>query len=129
MKGVIATTTPTHKALSVLRKNLAILDDTIKRSVGLIAWMEVNEVLPYYIEGLIHLTGLFESRVIKFDGEKLLYDYSNYDELKKWYKKTYLDLAEVYTKKADAKEFLDKKRKIYFKIRSFNKANKSYFHC
>ena len=97
----------------------AILDDTIKRSVGLIAWMEVNEVLPYYIEGLIHLTGLFESRVIKFDGEKLLYDYSNYNELKKWYKKTYLDLAEIYIKKADAKEFLDRfvyKDKNYYPL-------------
>jgi len=50
----------------------AILDDTIKRAVGLVAWMEVDEVLPYYIEGLIHLTGLFESGVIEFDGKKLL---------------------------------------------------------
>ncbi|MEO1923435.1 MAG: invasion protein CiaB, partial [Nautiliaceae bacterium] len=48
-----------------------VLDDTIKRAVGLIAWMEVDEVLPYYIEGLIHLTGLFESGVIIFNGKSL----------------------------------------------------------
>ncbi len=86
----------------------AILDDTIKRAVGLIAWMEVDEVLPYYIEGLIHLSGLFESGVIKFNGKNLEYDYSKYSELKNWYKETYLDLANHYVEKKDAKEFLDK---------------------
>ena len=99
----------------------AILDDTIKRAVGLVAWMEVDEVLPYYIEGLIHLTGLFESGVIEFDGKKLLYDYSKYEELKKWYKKTYLELADVYVKKADAKEFLDK---FVYKDKNFYPLNK-----
>ena len=97
----------------------AILDDTIKRAVGLIAWMEVDEVLPYYIEGLIHLTGLFESGVIKFNGKNLEYDYSKYNELKKWYKNTYLELADTYVKKEDAKKFLDKfvyKDKNYFPI-------------
>jgi hypothetical protein len=86
----------------------AVLDDIIKRAVGLIAWMEVDEVLPYYIEGLIHLTGLFESGVISFNGKRLEYDYSNYEKLKKWYKKTYLELADFYVKKEDAKKFLDK---------------------
>ncbi|MEO1958080.1 MAG: invasion protein CiaB [Nautiliaceae bacterium] len=86
----------------------AILDDTIKRAVGLIAWMEVDEVLPYYIEGLIHLSGLFESGVIKFNGKNLEYDYSKYSELKNWYKETYLNLANHYVEKKDAKEFLDR---------------------
>jgi hypothetical protein len=97
----------------------AVMDDTIKRAVGLVAWMEVDEVLPYYIEGLIHLTGLFESGVIDFNGKSLEYDYSKYNDLKKWYKKTYLDLADVYVKKEDAKKFLDKfvyKEKNYFPI-------------
>jgi hypothetical protein len=85
----------------------AVLDDTVKRAVGLIAWMEVDEVLPYYIEGLIHLTGLFESGVIEFNGKNIEYNYDNYGKLKEWYKKTYLKLAECYVKKADAKEFLD----------------------
>ena len=97
----------------------AVLEDTIKRAVGLIAWMEVDEVLPYYIEGLIHLTGLFESGILEFNGKNLEFDYSNYEKLKEWYKKIYLDLADTYVKKADAKEFLDKyvyKDKNYYPI-------------
>jgi len=97
----------------------AILDDIIKRAVGLIAWMEVDEVLPYYIEGLIHLTGLFESEVISFNGKNLEYNYSNYEKLKNWYKNTYLSLADIYVKKEDAKRFLDKfiyKDKNYYPL-------------
>ncbi len=97
----------------------AILEDIIKRAVGLISWMEVDEVLPYYIEGLIHLTGLFENEIIKFNGKNLEYNYSNYDKLKNWYKETYLNLAEFYIKKDDAKQFLDKfvyKEKNYFPV-------------
>ncbi len=99
----------------------AILDDTIKRAVGLVAWMEVDEVLPYYIEGLIHLTGLFESGVIDFNGTNLEYDYSKYDKLKNWYKNTYLDLADIYVNKKDAKEFLDK---FVYKDKNFYPLNK-----
>jgi hypothetical protein len=99
----------------------AILDDTIKRAVGLIGWMEVDEVLPYYIEGLIHLSGLFESGVIKFNSKNLEYDYSKYSELKNWYKKTYLDLANHYVEKKDAKEFLDK---FVYKDKNFYPLNK-----
>jgi hypothetical protein len=85
----------------------AVLDDVVKRAVGLVAWMEVDEVLPYYIEGLIHLTGLFETGVVSFNGKCLEYDYSKYENLKEWYKKTYLKLAECYVQKEDAKTFLD----------------------
>jgi len=99
----------------------AILDDTVKRAVGLIAWMEVDEVLPYYIEGLIHLTGLFESGIIGFNGNNLEYNYGNYEKIKEWYKKTYLELAEIYVKKADAKEFLDK---FVYKDKNFYPKNK-----
>jgi len=97
----------------------AILDDIIKRAVGLITWMEVDEVLPYYIEGLIHLTGLFESEVISFNGKNLEYNYSNYEKLKNWYKNTYLSLADIYVQKEDAKRFLDKfiyKDKHYYPL-------------
>ena len=97
----------------------AVLEDTIKRAVGLISWMEVDEVLPYYIEGLIHLTGLFENEVISFNGKSLEYNYENYEKLKEWYKKTYLDLAKTYEEKQDAKIFLDKfiyKDKNYFPL-------------
>jgi hypothetical protein len=84
-----------------------ILQDIIKRAVGLISWMETPEVQPYYCEGLIHLKGLFESGVLKFD-KKLIIDESKYDELKSWYKKTYKELATHYLLKKDAKEFLEK---------------------
>ena len=99
----------------------AILDDIIKRAVGLIAWMEVDEVLPYYIEGLIHLTGLFESEVIRFSGKSLEYNYENYEKLKNWYKNTYLNLADFYVKKEDAKKFLDK---FIYKDKNFYPLNK-----
>jgi len=87
-----------------------IINDVIKRGVGLIGWMEVGEVLPYYIEGLIHLTGLFEVGVLEFDKKlKINYNEENYQKLKSWYKKTYLDLAEnYYLPKLDPKGFLDK---------------------
>jgi len=99
-----------------------VLDDLIKRAVGLVAWMEVDEVLPYYIEGLIHLTGLFESGVISFNGKNLEYDYSKYEKLKDWYKKTYLELAEVYVKKEDAKTFMDK---LIYKDKNFYPKNQN----
>lgn len=84
-----------------------ILSDTIKRAVGLIGWMKTGEVEPYYCEGLIHLTGLFESGVLHFD-EKLHIDMSHqkYKALKAWYLQIYKNLANHYLAKADAKEFL-----------------------
>ncbi|ACM92171.1 invasion antigen B [Nautilia profundicola AmH] len=109
----------------------AVLEDTIKRAVGLIAWMEVDEVLPYYIEGLIHLTGLFESGVISFNGKSLEYDYTNYEKLKQWYKETYLKLAGHYAEKKDAKEFLDqfiyKDKNYYPKNADVDKFVKYYY--
>ena len=98
-----------------------ILDDIIKRAVGLIAWMEVDEVLPYYIEGLIHLEALFTTEVISFNGKELEYNYANYEKLKEWYKKTYLDLANFYIKKDDAKLFLDN---FIYKDKNFYPKNK-----
>lgn len=83
-----------------------VLNDTIKRAVGLIAWMKTDEVQPYYCEGLIHLSGLFESGVLSFD-KSLHVDISKYSELKTWYSKTYENLALHYLAKKDAKEFLD----------------------
>lgn len=83
-----------------------VLNDTIKRAVGLIAWMKTDEVQPYYCEGIIHLSGLFESGVLSFD-KSLHVDISKYSELKTWYSKTYENLALHYLAKKDAKEFLD----------------------
>jgi len=86
-----------------------VLADLIKRSVGLIAWMKTDEVQPYYCEGLIHLQGLFETKVLEFS-DKLEIDMSNiaYERLKVWYTNTYENLASHYLEKKDADEFLSK---------------------
>ncbi|OCL96621.1 invasion protein CiaB [Arcobacter porcinus] len=88
-----------------------VLIDLVKRSVGLIAWMEVDEVQPYYCEGLIHLNGLFESKILTWDSDnkKLFIDLSDvkFEELKSWYIKTYTSLAKHYLSKKDATEFLN----------------------
>ena len=47
-----------------------IVDDLVSRAVGLMAWREVGEVLPYYCEGLIHLDILFTSGVITYDEQR-----------------------------------------------------------
>ena len=84
-----------------------VLADLIKRSIGLIAWMKTDEVQPYYCEGLIHLQGLFETKVLTFS-DKLEIDMSSetYKKLKAWYTKTYESLATHYLAKKDANEFL-----------------------
>jgi len=83
--------------------------DVIKRSVGLIGWMKTGEVEPYYCEGLIHLSGLFESGVLRFD-ERLHIDMSEarYEAFKAWYLQTYKALLAHYLAKKDAKRFLER---------------------
>jgi len=82
-----------------------IVDDVVSRAVGLMAWREVGEVLPYYCEGLIHLDILFGSGIITYDTE-IKIDYSKYDAMKEAYISAYKDLAENYLKKVDASEYL-----------------------
>lgn len=88
-----------------------VLVDLVKRSVGLIGWMEVDEVQPYYCEGLIHLNALFDTKVLSWDEEnkKLNIDLSDavYEELKNWYIKNYTALAKHYLDKLDATKFLN----------------------
>jgi hypothetical protein len=82
-----------------------IVDDLVSRAVGLMAWREVGEVLPYYCEGLIHLDILFGSGVITYDGQ-IKIDYSKYDAMREAYISAYKNLAENYLKKVDASEYL-----------------------
>ena len=86
-----------------------VLRDTIKRAVGLIGWMEVDEVQPYYCEGLIHLSGLFDSKVLTWEENKLHIDMSQdtYNNLKQWYITTYRSLAQHYLDKKDATLWLN----------------------
>lgn len=86
-----------------------ILNDVIKRAVGLIAWKETGEVEPYYCEGLIHLSGLFETGVLSFKGS-LEIDMSDeaYERIKAWYLDTYASLGMHYLAKRDATEFLSR---------------------
>ncbi|MDD5360159.1 MAG: invasion protein CiaB [Sulfurovaceae bacterium] len=89
------------------RENLKehIVDDLVSRSIGLMAWREVGEVLPYYCEGLIHLDILFKSKIIRYENE-IVIDYSKYEEMKNAYKESYKNLATHYVNKLDASEFL-----------------------
>ena len=82
-----------------------IVDDLVSRAVGLMAWREVGEVLPYYCEGLIHLDILFSSGVITYD-EQIKIDYGQYDAMKRTYQDAYKKLAENYLNKVDANVYL-----------------------
>jgi hypothetical protein len=90
----------------------AIIRDIIKRAISLIGWMKVDEVLPYYCEGLIHLSGLFESGILKWDNDKkelsINAKEADYNNIISWYQKTYKDLMIHYFEKKDASIFLNK---------------------
>jgi len=97
-----------------------IVDDLVSRAVGLMAWREVGEVLPYYCEGLIHLDLLFSSGVITYD-EQIKIDYSKYEDMKASYQQAYRKLAETYLAKVDANEYLKqyavKENSVYLPIK------------
>ena len=82
-----------------------MVDDLVSRAVGLMAWREVGEVLPYYCEGLIHLDLLFKSAIISYN-ETIQIDYSRYDIMKAHYQRAYRDLASHYLRKEDAGNYL-----------------------
>jgi hypothetical protein len=84
----------------------AMVDDLVSRAIGLMAWREVGEVLPYYCEGLIHLDILFGSGVIYYEKE-IKIDYSKYAIMKKEYQKAYQVLAQHYINKEDASLYLE----------------------
>jgi hypothetical protein len=98
-----------------------IIDDVVGRAVGLMAWREVGEVLPYYCEGLIHLDILFTSEVIRYDG-KIIIDYSKYDAMKQGYQEAYSRLAQSYLLKEDANLYLSryagKEEGVYLPVKS-----------
>lgn len=110
---------------------MPVFYDVIKRSIGLISWQEILETRAYYCEGLIHLSLLFESGVLDFDGKNLRIDFSeiSYERFKALVLKNYQNLAAYYVKKTNASEFLEifaeKQNEIYLpknkKVRDFVK--------
>jgi len=88
-----------------LKKHM--VDDLVSRAVGLMAWREVGEVLPYYCEGLIHLSILFNSEVVSYV-EQIEINYDKYDAMKKAYQEAYKMLAQHYVDCEDASLYLEK---------------------
>lgn len=92
-----------------------LIYNLIARSVSLIAWRDDGEVLPYYCEGLIHLSILFSSGVLKYqnkfsnnkDSCALSIDLKFTDTLIELYLQVYKDLARIYFDKQDADVFLN----------------------
>lgn len=89
-----------------LKKNM--VNDLVSRAIGLMAWREVGEVLPYYCEGLIHLHILFTSKVIDYENNIIKITYNQYDEMKSVYQQAYQQLAQHYIDKADAGLYLNR---------------------
>ena len=87
-----------------LKKHM--IDDLVSRAVGLMAWREVGEVLPYYCEGLIHLDILFGSEVIIYDNNQIEIDYDRYEDMRERYQEAYKSLAKHYINKREANEYL-----------------------
>ena len=86
-----------------------VLVDTVKRAIGLIGWMQVDEVQPYYCEALIHLSIMFDSKILIWENDTLTIDLSEnkYTDMKRLYIQTYTSLAKHYLDKKDASEFLN----------------------
>jgi len=109
-----------------------IVDDVVSRAVGLMAWREVGEVLPYYCEGLIHLDILFGSGIITYDGQ-IKINYSKYDAMKEAYQDAYKKLAENYLAKVDAQLFLndyaEKKEGVYLPVDENIKSFVNYYYA
>lgn len=81
----------------------------IIRCIWLLKYREVNEILPYYSEALIHLFILFESWIIienLFKKIELIFNDETYNNLKQEYIKHYKLLINIYLEKRDSWEFL-----------------------
>ncbi len=86
-----------------------LLQDIVSRAVSLVGWMEVDEVQPYYVEGLLHLQGLFDCGIFSFKHDfHLDLSQERYERLKQWYIDEYKNLASIYLIKEDSKKYLDK---------------------
>lgn len=113
---------------------MPVFHELIKRAIGLIAWMKVNEVRAYYCEGLIHLALLFDSKVLSFENNKLSIDFSeeSYEIFKQKVMENYLNLAIHYSKKQEAGEFLAKfatfNQDLYLPVDAQTRAFVEYYY-
>ncbi|KAA6229885.1 invasion protein CiaB [Campylobacter sp. LR264d] len=87
---------------------MPVFHELIKRAINLISWQRVEEVKPYYTEGLIHLSLLFESKTLSFKNKilNIKFDNESYESFKMLCMKNYHNLAKHYTLRLDASEFL-----------------------
>lgn len=99
-----------------------LLIDHLHRSIRLISYQRVDEVLPYYCEGLLHLSGAFESGIVSFKNQKLEFDWSKSEEYIQWYLKNYEALILHYISCRESGEFLyrfvSKENGIYLPLQS-----------
>lgn len=80
----------------------------IYRSIGLMKYRKIEDIVPYYCEALIHLDILFESGIISFVWEKIIFNYSeeNFNKLSELYILSYKKLIYTYLEKHSADIFL-----------------------
>lgn len=78
----------------------------IERYVKLQRYREVEDIVPYYCESIIHLHILFASKLLHFDWKSLCFDMTKKEEVKKMYFDVYGKLALHYLDKKDASLFL-----------------------
>lgn len=97
-----------------------LLIDHLHRSIKLISYQRVEEVLPYYCEGLLHLSGAFESGILSFEGGALEVNWSKSEVYVAWYLEVYERLLMHYVEHRESGEFLfgfvEKKEGIYLPL-------------
>ena len=89
-----------------LREDIVVTH--VMRCIGLLKYREVEDIVPYYAEALIHLQVLFDSGVIFTENNviKLHLTDSTYEMLKVGYTRVYTQLIFTYLNTIDAWEFL-----------------------
>ena len=88
--------------------NQDVIMTHVYRSIGLMKYRKIEDIVPYYCEALIHLDILFESDIISFDGEKVHFNYTkeNYNKVSELYIIHYKKLIYTYLEKQSSDIFL-----------------------
>ena len=85
-----------------------LLIDHIMRCVKIMRYREVEDIMPYYCECLIHLDLLFASKIISYDSGKIELNYTDetFEKLKTLYTASYTQQIFTYLNQMDAGNFL-----------------------